>query len=154
MIVFSLCQKCLQPYWLNLQPCDVHLIKQIATHEGMMAPCPRLCGGGINLVGDPGIDALAGDHLKPVMKITGTQLYQAVNGMGLPDEIPYEKNLVTSLLCANRICATVMEEAHGKTYLHELHLSNGYTIHLAAGSRGAHVLKVTKERQHAADSPG
>lgn len=154
MIVFSLCQKCLQPFELNIQPGDVHLIKQISTHEGMMAPCPRQCGGGINLVGDQVVDALAGDHLKSIMKITGTELYQAVNGMGLPDEIPHEAGIVTSLLVANRVRAVVTEKANGKTYLHEIILDNGYTIHLAAGARGAHVLKVTKEREYAVGDIG
>ena len=53
MIILSLCNSCLQPYQLLIQPSDTELVKQIASQDGHLCPCPRLCGGQINLVGSP-----------------------------------------------------------------------------------------------------
>ena len=71
-----------------------------------------------------------------------------MNGMGLPDEIPSSGVVVDSLLRANNVLAVSVEEYQGKVFLHELHLANGMVIHLAAGTKGAQVLKITKEAAH------
>lgn len=112
-----------------------------------MCPCPRLCGGSINLVLDPTIVAMSTDkRLRDPILLTGTELYQAVNGMGLPDEIPKDPIVVQSLLKSSAIAAVVVEEVNGKIYLHEMILDTGVTIHLGSGQRGAQIIKLTKER--------
>ena len=78
------------------------------------------------------------------MAVTGRQLYQAVLGMGLPDEVPKSTEMVDSILRANRVVKVSVEEHEGKLYLHELHLENGSVVHLASGMKGAQVLKVTR----------
>lgn len=84
--------------------------------------------------------------MKEPLHITGLQLYQAVNGLGLPDEIPKDSIIVESLLKANKLTGVAVEEVNGRTYLHELKFENGVTLHLGAGQRGAQVLKLTKAR--------
>lgn len=144
MIVMSLCQSCLQPYQLMIEPNDIPLIKQIASEDGQQCPCPRLCGGTINLVGDPGIAAMT-EKLREPMHIGGKDLYKAVNGLGLPDEVPKDVDVIESLFKANTITGVLMEKLGNTFYLHELKLSNGITVHLTAGPQGSAVLKVTKE---------
>lgn len=125
----------------------MELLKQVSTEEGKMCPCPRLCGGSINLVLDPTIVAMSTDkRLRDPILLTGTELYQAVNGMGLPDEIPKDPIVVQSLLKSSAIAAVVVEEVNGKIYLHEMILDTGVTIHLGSGQRGAQIIKLTKER--------
>lgn len=145
-MVHALCQTCLQPYRLMIAASEVSLIKQVAAEDGRTAPCPRQCGGSINLVGDPGIDALTENaRLREAMTLTGTELYRAVNGAGLPDEIPTDGDTIRSHLLANRVGGLLLEIGEGgKYYLHELHLENGVILHLTAGLKGAEVLKITK----------
>jgi len=146
VIINSLCNSFLQPYQILVETRDIGLLRQIASDDGGMAPCPRLCGGAINLVGDPTITAMTSDpRLKQPMKITGTELYRAVNGAGLPDELPQSRETVEAILKANKVVEVKVEELNGKLYLHEMSLENGLTIHLASGIRGAQVLKVTRE---------
>ena len=147
MIVRSLCNSCFQTYSLLLQESDIALVKQIADENGQTCPCPRLCGGRINLVGTTAIDT-SNLRLRDPMNLTGKELYQAVNGAGLPDEIEKGMEIIESLLKAYTITGVSLEDVNGRVYLHELILSNGMTIHLSAGARGAQVLKITKEHSH------
>lgn len=145
MIIHSLCNSCLQPFHLIIETADVPLVKEIADDEGTTCPCPRLCGGAINLVGEPTLAAMAEDpRLKQPVNLTGRQLYQAVNGLGLPDEIPRTSDTVDAVLRANKVVKTVVEEHQGKVYLHELHLENGSVLHLASGTKGSQVLKIVR----------
>ena len=146
MIVNSLCNTCMQAYQILVETRDISLLKQIATEDGTLCKCPRLCGGFINLVGDQTITAMTSDpRLKAPMKITGSELYKAVNGAGLPDEIPQSKETVEAILKANKVVAAKVEDLDGRLYLHEVELEGGLVVHLASGLRGAQVLKVTKE---------
>lgn len=145
MIINSLCSSCLQSFTLIVETAEVPLVKEIASEDGNMCPCPRLCGGTINLTWDPVMKAMATDsRLKQSMNLTGKQLYQAIMGMGLPDEVPRTPDTIDSILRANKVSSTSIEERDGKMYLHELHLENGYVVHLASGLKGAQVLKITK----------
>lgn len=144
MIVRSLCNSCFQPYELLIEASDIDLLKQIADEAGHTAPCPRLCGGRINLVGEPVIDHMR-TKFRESMNITGKELYQAVNGLGLADEVPKDITSLTSILRANRVVGVDIEEVDNRFYLHELKLEGGVTFHLASGPRGAQVLKVTQE---------
>lgn len=144
MILRSLCNSCFQPFELLLEASDIELVKQISDEHGHTVPCPRLCGGRINIVGEPNIGAMA-EKLKQPMHINGKQLYQAVNGMGLPDELPQSHAALSALLRANKVVGIDLEEWGGKFYIHELKLEGGVTVHLSAGAKGAQVLKVTQE---------
>lgn len=151
MILKSLCNSCLQPYKLLIETRDVPLIKEIADETGKMAKCPKLCGGMINLVGEPNISALTdSDKLKPTISINGTQLYKAVMGAGLPHEIPHEADIVEAMLLAKRVVGMSLEtvkygDGPPEIYLHELKLEGGVVLHFTMGQRGSRVLKITKE---------
>ena len=62
MIINSLCNSCLQPFRLIIEPADVSLVKEISDEAGETCPCPRMCGGSINLVGDPVIKTMSDDR--------------------------------------------------------------------------------------------
>ena len=152
MILLSTCNSCLTRFEILVEPKDIGLIKQVADASGNTAPCPRLCGGRINLTGNPILDTVA-PMMKEPLHLTATQYFQAVKGLGLPDEIPHDKDVITALLRAYAVVDTVLQEDNGKFYLHEIHLSNGIILHLGAGLRGAIVIKITKphEAPHADD---
>ena len=141
MMIRSVCSTCFQRYNLLIQASDVELVKEISTNEGRSCPCPRLCGGEINLTGEPNLE---GVQLKDPIELTGLELFKAVGGMGLPDEVPKSPVVVTALLKTHKIVSVYLEEINGGLYLHELHLDDGVVIHLASGARGAKVLKITK----------
>jgi len=148
-MVHSLCQSCLQSYRLMIVPEEIQLIKQIADETGHLAPCPRLCGGTINLVGEPGIEkVIEGVRLREPLTITGTELYRAVNGAGLPDEVNVRVEVVCAFLESCKVVGVKTETNNGKVYLHELTLDNGVTLHLSAGIKGAEILKMTKGVPH------
>lgn len=146
MIISALCNSCLQPFELRIEPAEVALVKQVASEDGTTCPCPKLCGGAINLVGDPTISAMAHDgRMREPSIITGKQLYQAIMGMGLPAEVPSSTEVVDAMFKANRVVKIDAESNNGKVYLHEIHFENGVVVHLAAGIKGAQVLRMTKE---------
>lgn len=152
MIINAICSACVQPYKLLIQPSDLELVKQVATNEGRTCPCPRLCGGEINLTGDR--EVAAGVVLRDPIEITGLQLYQAVGGLGLPDEIPKDVTVIDSLFKARRVIGIDVEESGGNFYLSEIQLEGGVTVHLSSGSRGARILKITKEAVRESGNPG
>lgn len=146
MIICALCNSCLTPFQLMIEPGEVALVKQIASEDGTTCPCPKLCGGAINLVGDPTISAMAADgRMREPYTVTGKQLYQAVLGMGLPAEVPKSFEVVDAMFKANRVVKIDAETHNGKVYIHEIHFENGVIIHLASGTKGAQVLRMTKE---------
>lgn len=147
MIIQSLCNTCFQPYILLVEQSDQELLKQVATPDGQTCPCPRLCGGSINLVGDPTIKAMTKDRrLRAPMSLSVKELYRAVHGAGLPEEVPKSETLVKSLLRGMEVKSAKTSQANGLIYLHELHLCDGSIIHLSSGPLGAVVVKVTQER--------
>ena len=143
MIIYSVCNSCYQSFSLTVMPGHTELMNQIRDEDEITCPCPRLCGGKINIVNIP---ELSNASRTPPMVITAQELYQAVNGMGLPDEIPSDPLVVDALLRANKIAKTVMEEVNGRVYIHEVVLENGVVVHFASAARGACILKTTKER--------
>jgi hypothetical protein len=147
VIIASLCNHCFQPFRLVVRPDEVSLLKQISDPDGLTCECPRKCGGRINLVGDDVLHAMAGDRrLREPVPLTGKELYKAVNGLGLPDEIPKSALLVEGLLTSKRVVGSHVEQVGEDFYLHELHFEGGAVMHLAAGARGAQVLKITEEK--------
>jgi len=152
MIINSVCSTCLQPFKILIQVSDLELVKQISTNEGRTCPCPRLCGGEINLVGEP--ELIEGIRLRDPMELTGLQLFQAVGGLGLADEIPKDTTVIESLFKACKVVSVDLEEVGGNFYLHEIRLEGGVVVHLSSGARGARVLKITKEAPHGSGNPG
>lgn len=152
MIVNSICSTCFQPYKILIQTSDVELVKQISTNEGRSCPCPRLCGGEINLTGQADVDEKL--QLRDPVELTGLQLYQAVGGLGLPDEIPKDVAVINALFKAYPVESLDLQEVTGSIYLSEIRLGGGVTVHLSSGARGARVLKVTKERVNESVNPG
>lgn len=128
-----------------VEPTDVALVKQIASDDGTTCPCPALCGGSILLVPDDTVKAMSEDaRLKSPTVLTGKQLYQAVMGLGLPEEIPSSPELVDAVFRANKVVSVDLEKIQEKIYLHEIRFDNGVVLHLASGSKGAQVLRVSK----------
>lgn len=142
MIIHSVCSSCLRSFNLMVEPTDIQLVKEIADDEGNTCPCPSLCGGSINLVGPPTVPENV--HVKAPINLTGRQLYQAVNGLGLPEELPRTVESVEKALVSHVVTKVVVEEHQGKVYLHEFHLATGDVLHLASGSKGAQVLRIVK----------
>jgi hypothetical protein len=145
-MIVTACNACYQRYEILVRPHEQHLIASLGDADGLCA-CPRLCGGKVLLRTDPGfLEVLKNMALAPTISITGTELYQATNGLGLPDEIPKDTSVLDALMKEKVIEDLVWEQADGRFYLHEMKLSSGFRVHLSAGGRGAQVLKVTKEK--------
>lgn len=148
MMIHSLCNSCLQPYQILVEPSELGLIKEISDADGLTCKCPRLCGGVINLVSNHTISKMSIDpRLKDPLQLTGKELYKAIGGLGLPDEIPKNAETVAALLTASGLKGFDLHETGGKLYLSELELFGGTKLHLSSGPHGAQVLKVTKERR-------
>lgn len=145
-MIHTMCPTCRQSYRLMLSSREHELLQQIASSDGTECDCPRLCGGKIPLVGPTKVDEAVPP--RDPITLSGAELYRAVNGMGMADEIPKNRETVEALIKANRASGVIVEEAGGRFYLHELHLENGLVVHLAAGLRGAEVLKITREVGH------
>lgn len=142
MILFTLCNSCLQPFQVTIRPEDKALVESLPDKDGL-APCPRQCGGKISF--DHEIQDFAKDkRLRKPLHVTGKELYQAVHGMGLPDEVTDDPDIIEALFKANRIASVKMEQAMGRLFMHEILLDNGMVVHLSAGAKGAQVLKVTR----------
>lgn len=149
MIVSTVCTDCQQPYRINIEPEDIPLVKQVVDEETKTCPCPRLCGGSITIVA--GSKTESSRVFQHAMELTGKDLYRAVNGAGLPDELPKSMELITALLKTYPVKDVEVEDLGNRFYLHSLTLSNGSVVHLCAGGHGAQVLKVT--RQEKSDGP-
>ena len=146
MLIHSICNLCFQPFNLVIEMSEIELIKQVSDEKGMTAPCPRLCGGRVNLVGSPSPET-ALNAVKMPMTVTGREFFKAVMGAGLPDEIPVSAEVVSGMLKSGKITNIKADQVDGAIYLHEIELDHSVILHLASGSRGATVLKVTKARK-------
>lgn len=147
MMVQALCNTCFQVYEIRVEPDDAHLLRKLVD-ESLLAECPRLCGGKINMRRNEQVSMLANDpRLKPPLPLTVNELFKAVNGAGLPDEVPTSTEVVEALLQLHKVTDVVTSKDSSKVYVHELHLENGAVIHLASGIRGALVLKITKKEK-------
>lgn len=154
MMILSLCNSCLQPYQIMVEMSEVELIKQIANESGHLCPCPRLCGGMINLSGNDLINAAVKDpRFRDPLKLTGKELFKAVKGAGLPDEIDLHIETIDAMLKSGLV-SFKLDVVMEKIYLSELKMTNGVTLHLTSGPHGAQVLKMTKERAHGSGNPG
>lgn len=145
MIVHALCNTCLQRFELRVQPGDAALLKQLADEHGL-TQCPRLCGGKINLA-NPSNEAframMAHPGLKDPVPLLVSELYKAVHGGGMPDEVPQSFELAAALFKAHPVESVFLEQDGSSIYLHEIRFGH-CTLHLSAGRRGAQVLKITR----------
>lgn len=144
MITRSLCNTCLQVYEISSEPSDAHLLKELVT-EDLTCLCPKLCGGTINILSSVAISTLATDpRLKEPMHLNAKELFRAVKGGGLPDEIPKSPEVVALLFKASNVVDVMTQVLGSRVYIYEIHFENGHILHLSSGLRGAEVLKITK----------
>lgn len=144
MIFRSLCNSCFHVFEIFSEPEDAIFLKELVKDD-MTCKCPRLCGGRINLMGSPTINALASDpRLKEPMHITAKELFRAVHGGGLPDEIPKSTDFVELLFKSSPVAEVRMQQLGARIYIHEIRFQDGKVLHLSSGLRGAEVLKITK----------
>jgi hypothetical protein len=138
VILNTHCDKCLQYYELDLSTEEAPLLLDLVDANKTVS-CPRNCGGRVPLSDDEG-------ELRPRFPIhlTAKTLFQALHGAGLPEEIPNDMNVLAAMLKANTVTNISVEEYQNRIYLHEIELSDGSTIHLASGAKGAMVMKITK----------
>lgn len=149
MILMAACNSCLGTFEIHFfEAHEIYLVQELSKDGGKTVPCPRLCGGKINIAPDPTIAEMV-TKLKGPVTLNGLELYQAINGLGLPDERPKDPWTVSAALKAYRVVDAVVENYRGRAYLHELRLEDGTTIHLTGGAHGAMVLKLTKGEVHA-----
>jgi hypothetical protein len=148
VILHTLCNTCFQVYEIRIEPYDKELFEELRSSMGSAqgCKCPRLCGGYILLERSKEAQALAENKLlKAPLSISVTELFGALHGTGLPDEVPNSPEVVEALLLAHQVKKVDVQQEGKRIYLHEIHLSNGSVLHLAAGMRGCQVLKITKE---------
>jgi hypothetical protein len=144
VILTSLCNTCFSSFHVTVEPEDVHLLQGLRDDDGLCA-CPRLCGGKINLGKMPVADLVNHPAVKPPLSVTARELYKAVQGAGLPDEVPTSVESLFAILKTYRIVNAKMVKDGRIIYLNELTLDNGLIVHLSAGRLGAAVVKITKE---------
>jgi hypothetical protein len=142
VILGALCEACLQRYEVRVGLHEKALLDQLTAESSVK--CPK-CKGVLTIGLVEKIAGItAGRELKDYIILTGTQFYQAVNGMPLPDEVPKSAEAIEAMLRSHGVVGVKTETVGDRIYLHELTLSNGITVHLAAGGRGAQVLKMTR----------
>jgi hypothetical protein len=143
VIFAAICTTCLQRFEIRVAPSERGLLEQLTSDA--LCKCPMSCGGEITMGSIEEISkAVVGKKLAAPMSLTGTQFYQAVNGLPLPSQVPPDEMVLDALLRTHGVTKTKFETVGSRVYIHELTLSNGVTIHLCAGGRGAQVLKITR----------
>jgi hypothetical protein len=138
----GLCNSCFQRYVLTVRPQERGLL---AGYEDKgLLDCARGCGGKV-IFGQDAAAMAEGAQLAPPLHVTATEYYKALGGMGLPDEVTDDPDLIEALFKAHRVDSVMLELAMGRIFIHEIRLENGMTVHLSAGAKGAQVLKVTRK---------
>lgn len=144
MIVTTLCNSCLQSFELQVSSEETYLLREIMGEDSTI-DCPRLCGGKILFSSTKGLANMANDpRLRDPVRLTGKELYKAVKGVGLPDEVPSSKEVVEALLVANQVIGAEIEVVGKRIFLHELRLKNRTILHLSSGKHGCEVVKITR----------
>ena len=144
MIKYSLCNTCFQGYEIQVYPDTTHLLRDLIEEDGC-CPCPKDCGGRVNLLDSPEIKALATDPRLVSIQLDIKEFFRAVMGAGLPDEIPTSPEAVDALLRTHRVVKTEVHQVGKFIALSRLVLENGLSLHLASGHGTAIILKITKE---------
>lgn len=147
MIQKSLCTRCFQAYVITIEAGDKALYAQMQDDGSIiknLISCPRKCGGFITPLNSDDI-RLKAPVFAYALSLTVPELYKAVNGAGLPDEVPKDLDAINALLLVHRVNETMLEEVGRQFLLHGLKLSNGFTIHLGCSPKGPCIVKITKE---------
>jgi len=148
VILRSACETCFQRFLISIEEDAVGLLSDLKGDDDLCM-CPRLCGGMINVSRDSAIelviDSLSSKQVKEPIHLTVKELYRAVHGGGLPDELPKSGYATNKLLEGQIIKKVVLDDrGDGEVYLQELVLGNGLIIHMSSGLFGAQILKIVE----------
>jgi hypothetical protein len=136
--LLATCATCKSAFEIRFEkPSDISLLSHMLVNGQVDCVCPRKCTGRIAQ------QAQFAEGVFP-LSVTVQELFQAVSGMPLPDEVPKSAIFVLSLLKSERVLEARCEEEGGSIFLHSITLTNGCTIHLCASGRGPQVLKITR----------
>lgn len=86
-----------------------------------------------------------------VKKLVFKEFYNAVNGMGFPNETVTHKEPVIAMLKACRVVDVDADEVDGRCIVNSITLDNGVTFYLAASGYGAAVFKATRGGDNASN---
>lgn len=143
-LIRSVCNTCFQAYVLRISDSEKSLLSEILDASGESCPCPRNCGGSIPLQNSQEFTDMHAILREP-LSITGTELYQAVNGLPLPDEVVKDLEVVKHLSRPENVKYITLSEHDGQVYVSDISLNDGMKLHLTAGPRGALLFKITKQ---------
>ena len=105
--------------------------------------CPQ-CGGTVVVTTVALVGYLRAQGVA-VPELTASEAFSALCGLGLPEQIGHEPEVVEALLLAHRVTGVeVAKSPSGRTLLKSLTLANGVTIHLISNVSGAGVLKIVR----------
>lgn len=143
------CDSCLQVIRVQGDPEELcRLIAQNPTWKDRL-PCVNSgCSGPLKLLTED-VLALLSNVLEPgligVVDLTPREMFQALCGFGLPEEVGQAPEVVVALLRSTSISdVAVRISPSGRTIIDRLDLSNRLSIHLAASPDGAVAFKITR----------
>ena len=114
-------------------------------------PCVRQCGAKMTRIPGGEWETWKSSHDEGILKLyelSMAELFRAMSGFGLPDELQVEPEYVKALLLSNPITDLLLQRSDsGRTVIKRLDLKNGLSIHLASSPRGATVYKITRGDQ-------
>jgi len=94
-----------------------------------------------------GVFAAADSTLLHVNELSPEDAFSALCGLGLPEEIGTQPEVIRALLLSNKVRDIQnWQAASGRTVLDWLELENGVRIHLASSPAGPVVYKITRNR--------
>ena len=143
------CDSCLQI--IKLQG-DQELINKLILHHVRWLkgwPCVTCnCKGPMTRVDGETLEQLKQEstqRLLSVITLNPEEFFRALCGLGLPDELGCEPEIVKSLLLSNKIVDVgIFPLGTKRTVLTQMYLDNGLCIHLASSPAGPVVFKVTR----------
>lgn len=111
-------------------------------------PCPRSgCSGKMTLT-----DAIASEDLilLEVHELTPQEVFQALQGMGLPTEKECSESNVRDALEGRTVTAIDVRNLYGtnRSVLNSITLDNGHRIFLGSSPHGAVVYRIATPRSH------
>lgn len=129
------CKKCGAQFIVPSIDPDIGLLKT-------RMRCPSSCGGTVRLRAETNIRMK-----QPVQQVTALHLYQAVMGVGLPQERRCGPGDVTKVLVGSRIKAIDIVEAPDprRSIVNSITLEDGRVVYLASSTKGATVYRITEE---------
>lgn len=111
-------------------------------------PCPTSgCGGTMTLT-----DTIASVDLEQlkIHDLSPQEAFQALHGMGLPNERECSAELVLETLIGRTVTAVDIQDLRGtnRAAIHSLMLDNGVRLYLGSSPYGAVVYRVAPPRSH------